>query len=89
MIMRVLFGHVVGREGDETFEADEETERMLLESIPQCDRGETIPFEKLLADRQIRQADSWWRDHRPKAPHAIREELARVGARATNVKLGG
>jgi hypothetical protein len=35
-------------EGDHTFEADEETERMLLESIAQCERGETVPFEKML-----------------------------------------
>lgn len=35
-------------EGDETFEADPETERMLLESIAQCERGQTIPFEKVL-----------------------------------------
>lgn len=35
-------------EGDETFEADEETELMLLESIAQCDRGETVPFESVL-----------------------------------------
>ena len=35
-------------EGDETFEADEETERMLLESIAQCERGETVPFAQVL-----------------------------------------
>ena len=29
---------VLALEGDETFEADEETERMLLEAIAQCDR---------------------------------------------------
>jgi len=52
-----------------------------------------------LADRQIREADSWWREHRDKAPNAIREELERIGsliafqphlgARATNLKLTG
>lgn len=31
-------------EGDETFEADEETERMVLDSIAQCERGQTVPF---------------------------------------------
>lgn len=41
-------------EGDETFEVDEETERMLLESIAQCDRGETIPFEKVLEELRRR-----------------------------------
>jgi hypothetical protein len=35
-------------ESDETFEADAETERMLLESIAQCERGETVPFEAVM-----------------------------------------
>jgi plasmid stabilization system protein ParE len=30
------------------------------------------------ARRQIGQADRWWREHRSKAPGAIREELQRV-----------
>ena len=52
-----------------------------------------------LADRQIREADRWWRQNRDKAPNAIREELERIGAliafrphigaRATNLKLAG
>jgi len=42
-------------EGDETFEADEETERMLLESIAQCERGETVPFEKVLEELRRRE----------------------------------
>lgn len=52
-----------------------------------------------LADRQIREADLWWRRNRDKAPNAIREELERIGAllafqphlgaRATNVTLRG
>ena len=52
-----------------------------------------------LADRQIGEADRWWRQHRDKAPDAIQEELERVGAlialhphvgaRATNVRLPG
>lgn len=42
-------------EGDETFEADPETERMLLESIAQCERGETVPFERLLEDLRRRE----------------------------------
>ena len=51
------------------------------------------------ADRQIQEAASWWLANRPKAPEAFKEELRRVfdlvsqqpevGARATNVKLGG
>jgi len=35
-------------EPDETFEADAETEQMLLESIAQCERGETVPFEAVM-----------------------------------------
>jgi hypothetical protein len=33
-----------------------------------------------LANAQIREADAWWREHRFKAPDAIREELERVSA---------
>jgi hypothetical protein len=43
---------VLARDGDETFQADAETERMLLDAIAQCDRGETVPLSKLL--RQLR-----------------------------------
>ena len=35
-------------ESDETFEADPETERMLLESIAQCEQGKTVPFEQVI-----------------------------------------
>lgn len=59
-----------------------------------------LPIEvSELADQQIEKADRWWRQNREKAPHAIREELERVGAliasqhhlgaRATNIKLPG
>ena len=41
---------VLAPEGDETFEADPETERMLIDSIAQCDRGETIPLTQLLGE---------------------------------------
>jgi hypothetical protein len=41
-------------EGEETFEADPETERMLLESIAQCDRGQTVTLERLLDDLRNR-----------------------------------
>lgn len=50
-----------------------------------------------LADRQIREADAWWRVNRTSAPNAIREGLERVstliashpniGTRARNVRL--
>ena len=45
---------VLLREDDETFEADEETERMLLESIAQCERGETIPLESVIEELRRR-----------------------------------
>ena len=41
-------------EGDQTFEADEETEKMLLESIAQCERGQTVPFEKVIEELRRR-----------------------------------
>ncbi len=40
---------------EETFEADPETERMLLESIAQCERGEGIPIEAVLAELRRRE----------------------------------
>jgi hypothetical protein len=42
-------------EGDETFEADEETERMLLASIAQCERGQTVPIERVLQELRRRE----------------------------------
>lgn len=39
---------VLMMEGDGTFEADAETERMLLEAIGQSDRGETTPLADFL-----------------------------------------
>jgi hypothetical protein len=41
-------------DGDETFEADAETETMLLESIAQCERGQTVPFERVLEELRRR-----------------------------------
>ena len=46
---------VLAREGDETFEADAETERMLLDAIAQCERGDTIPLPQLLAELRARE----------------------------------
>ena len=46
---------VLARDGDETFEADPDTERMLLEAIAQCDRGETIPMTQLLGELRRRE----------------------------------
>lgn len=52
-----------------------------------------------LAQRQVREADTWWRRNRSKAPNAIREELEKisallsfhpaVGARAQDLALPG
>ena len=41
---------VLAPEGDETFEADPETEKMLLEAIAQCDRGERTPLAQFLEE---------------------------------------
>ena len=46
---------VLARDGDETFEADPETERMLLDAIAQCERGDTIPLSQLLAELRNRE----------------------------------
>jgi hypothetical protein len=46
---------VLAREGDETFEADPETERMLLDAIAQCERGDTIPIAQLLGELRSRE----------------------------------
>jgi hypothetical protein len=41
---------VIAHDADETFEVDEATERMLLESIAQCENGRTVPLAKVLTD---------------------------------------
>jgi hypothetical protein len=46
---------VLAREGDETFEADPETEQMLLTAIAQCERGEAIPMAQLLGQLRDRE----------------------------------
>ena len=46
---------VLARDGDETFEADPETERMLLDAIAQCERGDTIPLPQLLGELRNRE----------------------------------
>ena len=42
-------------DGEETFEVDAELEAVLLESIAQADRGETIPGEQLLRELRSRE----------------------------------
>ena len=46
---------VLALEGDETFEADPETEKMLLEAMGQCDRGDTVPMTTLLSEMRDRE----------------------------------
>ena len=46
---------VLAVEGDETFEADAETEKMLLAAIAQCDRGQTTPMTDLLSELRSRE----------------------------------
>lgn len=46
---------VLALEGDETFEADAETETMLLEAIAECNRGRTTPMTDFLAELRSRE----------------------------------
>ena len=46
---------VLAHEGDETFEADPATEKMLLDAIAQSERGDTIPMTELLAELRSRE----------------------------------
>lgn len=42
-------------EGDETFEANAETEKMLLEAMAQCRRGQTTRLKDVLVDMRARE----------------------------------
>ena len=46
---------VLAHDGDETFEADPATEKMLLEAIGQCERGDTVPMTNLLSELRSRE----------------------------------
>ena len=46
---------VLATEGDETFEADAETEQLLLQAIDQCNRGKKSPMAQLLTELRIRE----------------------------------
>jgi len=46
---------VLAPEGDETFEADPETEKMLLEAMAQCRRGDVTPLKELLSEMRARE----------------------------------
>jgi beta-lactam-binding protein with PASTA domain len=46
---------VLSLEGDETFEADAKTERMLLQAIAQCEKGQTTPMADLVSELRSRE----------------------------------
>jgi hypothetical protein len=46
---------VLALDGDESFEANAETEKMLLEAIAQCDRGQTTSLADLLSELRSRE----------------------------------
>jgi len=46
---------VFAHEGNETFEADAETEQMLLQAIGQCENGETTPMAHLVSELRSRE----------------------------------
>ena len=46
---------VLAPDGDGTFEADAETEAMLLRAIEQCDRGRTAAMANLLSELRSRE----------------------------------
>lgn len=46
---------LIALDGEETFEVDAELEAVLLESIAQGQRGETIPAEELLREMRGRE----------------------------------
>jgi hypothetical protein len=46
---------VLALDGDETFEADAETEQMLLQAIAQCEKGQTTPMAELVSELRSRE----------------------------------
>ena len=46
---------VIARDEDESFEANAATEKMLLEAIAQCERGQTVPVEQVLSELRSRE----------------------------------
>lgn len=40
---------------DETFDVDAETERVLLQAIEQCQRGQSVPMTRLLDELRARE----------------------------------
>lgn len=46
---------VLALDGDETFEADAETEQMLLQAIAQCEKGQTTPMADVVSELRSRE----------------------------------
>jgi len=46
---------VIAADGDETFDVDSATEQKLLDAIAECERGETIPLDRLLSEMRSRE----------------------------------
>ncbi len=46
---------VLALEGDETFAAEAETERVLLPAIAQCEKGQTTPMAVLVSELRRRE----------------------------------
>jgi hypothetical protein len=46
---------VLALEGDETFEADAETEQMLLQAIAHSEKGQTTPMADLVSELRSRE----------------------------------
>ena len=46
---------LIAADGDETFEVDAESEKKLLDAIVECERGKTIPLERLLSEMRSRE----------------------------------
>ena len=46
---------VLARDGDETFEADPEIEKVLLEAIAQCERGHALPMSQIVRELRDRE----------------------------------
>ena len=46
---------VLAPEAEETFEADPETEKMLLDAMTQCRRGQVTPLKDVLGEMRRRE----------------------------------
>ena len=46
---------LIAREDEETFEVSPELRAVLLESIAQCERGETLPADQLIREMRSRE----------------------------------